>query len=136
MKAAETCRAESSTDLSFPTGAVVVKDVQIIGRGANQSALRNKKLLEFHKDVFCVRRFLRIPTGKKYWICPGCSSSRHHAESRAVKDAQKKGMETKGADLYLYGHWWCCEPCWKVMMDAGIRNVYLLINSEIMFGKR
>lgn len=38
-------------------------------------------------------------------------------------------------DLYLWGHWWFCEPCWNAMIEAGIRDVYLLENSEVLFNK-
>ena len=53
----------------------------------------------------------------------------------AIKDAITKGNQDKlpGADLYLYGHWWCCEPCWNAMINAGIKNVYLLKKSEVLF---
>lgn len=135
MKEAERVRNTMSTDLYHPTGAVVVKDGMIIGRGANQSALKNKKLLEFHKNVFCLRRLFKVPSGQKYWACPGCSSSRHHAEPRAIKDALKKNASIEGADLYLYGHWWCCEPCWKAMIKAGIKHVYLVEKATEKFKK-
>ena len=109
-----------STDGGHPTGAVVVKDSAIIGRGANESF--------FHKRVGCVRKGLRkvfpVPSGKMYWTCPGCSP-RFHAEQQAIKDAKKNGHDPKGADLYLWGHWWCCESCWEKMIDAGITRVFL-----------
>ncbi len=109
-----------STDVSHPTGAVVVKDGIIIGRGAN-SAL-------FHKWVGCVRKGLRkffpVPSGKMYWTCFGCSP-KFHAEQQALRDAKKKGHSSKGADLYLWGHWWCCESCWGKMIDSGITRVFL-----------
>ena len=143
MKEAIKFRDLESTDAQHPTGAVVVKDGVIIGRGANQSALKNKKLLDFHKNMFCVRRFLKIPSGQKYWLCPGCASCRHHAESRAIKDALRnlKGKpniangvsSTAGADLYLYGHWWCCKPCWDNIIVAGINRVFLVEGALEMF---
>jgi deoxycytidylate deaminase len=124
-----------STDFFHPTGAAIVKDGKVIGIGANQSALKNKKLIELHKNGLCVRRVLKIPSGKKYWLCLGCSSCRHHSETRAVLDAWKKGLDTKGADLYHYGHWWCCKPCWDSMIKAGIKDVYLVDNAEELFKK-
>ncbi len=124
-----------STDQNHPTSALIVKDGKIIGTGANQSALKNKKLIDLHKNGLCVRRILKIPSGKKYWLCPGCSSCRYHSETRAVLDAWKKGFDTKGADLYHYGHWWCCKPCWNSMIKAGIKDVYLVDNAEELFKK-
>src|SRR3989344_9229421 len=135
MKAAETACREFSTDRQHPTGAVLVKDGKIFAKGANQSALKNKILLGLHRQGWCIRRLFRIPSGQKYWLCPGCASSKNHAERQVVKDARKWGTETAGADLYLWGHWWCCEPCWNAMIKAGIRDVYLLEESERLFDK-
>lgn len=135
MKEAMDMRNNFSTDAYHPTGAVTVLDGAIIGKGANQSALKSAKLIELHKKGWCVRKFLKIPSGQKYWLCPGCSSCRHHAETRAVLDAVKKKGSARGADLYLYGHWWCCKPCWDAMIKAGIRNVYLADNAEELFKK-
>ena len=133
MREAMRLRNEELTDFQVPTGAVVVSNGEIIGRAANQSSLKNKKLIDFHKNVFCVRRFLKIPTGTKYWLCPGCAQFRHHAESRAVKDALKNKDYIKGANLYLYGHWWCCKPCWDAMIAAGIDKVYLVEGATGLF---
>lgn len=121
-----------STDMFQPTGAVVVKDGQIIGRAANQSALRNKFLISLHRKYFCIRKILKIKSGEKYWLCPGCASYRHHAEAGAVKDA---AGNAKGSDLYLWGHWWCCKPCWDSMIKAGIKNVFLYTESGKLFKK-
>jgi tRNA(Arg) A34 adenosine deaminase TadA len=124
-----------STDKVHPTGAVVVKDGKIIGSAANQSALRNKYLLDFHKKYFCVRRFFKIKSGEKYWLCPGCASHRMHAEPRSINDAREKygTSAVKGADIYLWGHWWCCKPCWDSMIKSGIKNVYLVENATDLF---
>ena len=124
---------ELSTDAQHPTGALIIKDGKAIGHGANQSALKNQRLIKFHKEAFCVRRFLGIPSGQKYWLCPGCSSSRHHSERRAIQDARKNGFDANGADLYHWGHWWCCKPCWDAMIAAGIRNVYLVEGATQQF---
>jgi deoxycytidylate deaminase len=133
MREAKRVRDNMSTDKNHSTGAVVVLNDEIIGRGANQSAMKNEKMLAFHKNVFCMRRFLKIKTGTKYWLCPGCSSSRQHGETRAVKDALKNHASIKGADLYLYGHWWCCKPCWDAMIAAGIDKVYLVEGATELF---
>lgn len=133
MREAEKVRNELSSDKNYPTGAVIVKGGKIIGRGANRSALKNSKLIKFHREKFCVRRFLKIPSGQKYWLCPGCASSRNHAEPMAIKDARKNGQNLKGADLYLFGHWWCCKNCWDKMIAAGINNVYLVEGASELF---
>jgi deoxycytidylate deaminase len=58
-----------------------------------------------------------------------------HAEPRAVRDARKNCSDINDADLYLWGHWWCCKPCWDAMIGAGIKNVYLLDESIALFKK-
>jgi deoxycytidylate deaminase len=135
MKEAMNVRNSFSTDMGHPTGAVIVRDMKIIGMGANQSALKNKKLVEIHRKGFCIRKFLRIPSGQKYWLCPGCASFRHHGEVRAIRDAINKNNSIKNSDLYLYGHWWCCKPCWNSIIKAGIKDVYLVDNASELFKK-
>lgn len=114
------------SNLSMPGAAVVVKDNQVIGRGSigNNPAHING----------CVRVKLNMPTGQGYELCDGCHPH-NHSEPSAIRDAQEHGKETKGADLYLWGHWWCCEPCWEAMINAGIDHVFLLENSQVLFNK-
>ncbi len=135
MIAAKKARAELSTDSGHPTGAVIVLSGVVVGRGANQSTLKNRTLHEMHRRWFCLRRFLKIPSGTKYWLCPGCASSASHAEPRAVRDALSRQSSISGADLYLYGHWWCCKPCWNSMIVAGIKNVYLVEGAREKFSR-
>ncbi len=135
MLAARQARLDLSTDHYHPTGAVVVWGGQIIAREANQSALRHPRLIRWHHGGVCVRRWLKIKSGEKYWLCPGCSSSRHHAESRAARAAQMTGLDLSGAALYLWGHWWCCAPCWSAIIEAGIGEVYLLEGSTVLFNR-
>jgi deoxycytidylate deaminase len=135
IQAAKEFAREYSTDRQHSTGAIVVKDGEVIGRGANQVPLKNPKLKELHKNGWCVRKVLKVKSGEKYWLCPGCSKSSDHAEQQAVRDAMKHQKGAKGADLYLWGHWWCCESCWTAMLNAGIDNVFLIEGSEILFDK-
>lgn len=132
MAVAMKVRNEQSTDSSVPTGAVVVKNNIIVGQGANQAALKSKKLFNLHKK-FCIRRMLKIRSGQKYWLCPGCAKPKDHAETRAIKDALKNNTDIIGADIYLYGHWWCCKSCWDKMIAAGVRDVYLVEGASEMF---
>ncbi|MEK7609832.1 MAG: deaminase [Patescibacteria group bacterium] len=126
-------RNQFSTELNHPTGAVVVMDGKIIGKAANQAALKGKKTQELHKKGLCFRRILGVPSGQRYWLCPGCAQFRHHCEVRAIRDALLNEKSIIGADLYLYGHWWCCKPCWDAMIKAGIKNVYLVENATELF---
>lgn len=126
MLEAGTYAKEHSLDDAVKTGSVVVFDRAVIGRGANGS--------EYHKTHECERVKRGIPTGQGYELCEGCHP-KNHSESRAIQDATRNGHDTNGADLYLWGHWWCCEPCWAAIQKAGIQNVYLLEGSERLFNR-
>jgi deoxycytidylate deaminase len=126
MLLAKNVAKQGSLDLLHPTGAVLVKNGKPIGAGANGSV--------FHTHLGCVRKLLRVPTGKSYFLCGGCSP-KNHAEQKAIKEAQSKKLSPKGADIYLWGHWWCCESCWQTMITAGIKNVYLPKGAWEEFGQ-
>lgn len=127
MEAAKQIARKQSLDENMPNGSVIVKNGEIIGRGANGS--------NYHKEHGCERVRRNIPTGQDYELCEGCHP-KNHSEPKAIADAQKAGMpDLSGADIYLWGHWWCCEACWKTMINAGIQNIYLLKDSEILFNK-
>ncbi|HWO07555.1 MAG TPA: deaminase [Candidatus Paceibacterota bacterium] len=115
-----------SLDDAVKTGSIIVKDGVIIGRGANGS--------DYHKTHQCERVRRGIPTGQGYELCEGCHP-KNHSEPRAIADALKNDGDTRGADLYLWGHWWACEPCWKAITEAGISNVYLMEGSERLFNR-
>ncbi|HUT22135.1 MAG TPA: deaminase [Candidatus Bipolaricaulota bacterium] len=135
IRAAQEIRDNDSTDLMNPTGAVIVKNETVIYRSANKAKLENPTLLKLHSK-YCVRRILRIPSGKGYFLCPGCADHKQHAEFRAVSQAIKEGLDVLDADLYLYGHWWCCESCWNKMIEHGIKDVYLLENAHAIFARK
>lgn len=115
-----------SLDEVMPGAAVVVKDGMILGTGANGS--------DYHKKQKCQRVILGCRSGEGYELCEGCHP-KNHSEPSAIRDAIKNGRDTNGADLYLWGHWWCCKPCWDAMVEAGIKDIYLLENSEVLFNK-
>ena len=104
-----------------PTGAVIVKNGKIIGRGSNAG----EKVSE------CPR--WNSPTGENYGPCKDVCKQEGHAEATAVKDMMKNQTDYEDADIYLYGHWWCCKGCWDAMIQGKIKNVYLLDKSWEMF---
>ena len=126
MREAKAWAKEHSQDKLMPNTSLIVKDGSIIGRGANGS--------DFHEKHGCDRVRRGIPSGHGYELCEGCHP-RNHGEPRAIQDALANGHDPRGADLYLWGHWWCCEPCWNAMIEAGIENVYVLEDSEKLFNK-
>lgn len=124
-----------STDRMQSTGAVVVRDGEILGAGANQVPLKNATVAAWHRKGLCVRKLFNVKSGKGYWMCPGCAQFSDHGERQALKNAIKKHGDISGSDLYLWGHWWCCQPCWNAMIAAGIVNVFLMEGSDVLFEK-
>lgn len=126
MAVAKYLASFDSLDKTMPGAAVIVKDGEIIGGGANGS--------DYHEKHGCERVRLGCKTGEGYELCEGCHP-KNHSEPKAIRDAQNSENETQGADLYLWGHWWCCKWCWNAMIEAGINRVFLLKGSEILFNK-
>jgi tRNA(Arg) A34 adenosine deaminase TadA len=135
MIAAKEFAREHATDRQMPTGSVIVKNGEIIGRGANQVPLKSPLFTRIHKDYLCVRRILGIPSGQKYWLCPGCASSKNHSEARAARDVVKNSKDATDADLYLWGHWWACEPCCVAAASVGIKRIFLMEESARLFNR-
>lgn len=104
-----------------PTGAVVVGWDAVLGAGSNAGRRAEE----------CPR--WGSPTGENYVLCRTVCRQESHAEVAALSDALNKGRIVSGADLYLYGHWWCCKDCWDKMIAAGIRRLYLLEKSWEIF---
>ena len=126
MQAAREYALEYSRDSAVKTGSVVVKNGEIIGYGANGS--------DFHLTNECERVKQSIPTGQGYELCEGCHP-KNHSEPRAVADAKTRTEDLSDAELYLWGHWWACEPCWNAIEAAGIPRVFLMERSEQLFNK-
>jgi len=127
IQAAMTYACQYSLDATMPTGSVIVIDDRIVGRGANGS--------DYHLTHPCERIKQRIPTGQGYELCAGCHP-RNHSEPRAIDNALATNQDLSHAVLFLWGHWWCCEACWNRMLDCGIKTVYLLEQSEVLFNKQ
>jgi len=117
----------ASLDEVHPTGTVIARGPTVMGFGANGSG--------YHKHNECERKKRKIPTGQGYELCEGCHP-KNHSEQRALEDAVRKGGITDGSDLYLWGHWWCCNWCWDAINKAKIGRVYLLEGSEVMFNNK
>lgn len=126
MQMAKEYAKKYRSNLVHPAAAVVVKNGEVVGIGS----IGNNP---YHLNG-CERVRLNMPTGQGYELCEGCHP-RNHSEPRAIASAIAAGYDSRGADIYLWGHWWCCEPCWSAMLTAGIANVYLLENSEVLFNK-
>jgi dCMP deaminase len=109
-----------STCNSRPTGAVLVKDRQILASGYNGSmpgAPHCSDQLMPDGSPYCHRRALGIADLDKYnW----CRAS--HAEANAIAQAARHGVPIRGASLYV-----TLEPCFvclKLLATAHIEKVY------------
>jgi deoxycytidylate deaminase len=125
MQAAKKTCDQHSACSWWPTGAVVVKNNQIIGAGANSGVFQ----------PVCPRVEHQCESGTGYHFCQEKCQQIGHSEITSIDNALTLGQDPQGADLYLYGHWWCCEPCWNHMIKHGIANVYLLKNAHLIFTK-
>ncbi len=107
---------QHSLDPGHPTATVLVKGHQIISSGANGST--------YHDQYGCRRKELNIPTGQGYELCEGCHPKNHSEPTaiRAAAAAHKTHLLSE-ATAYLYGHWWCCQPCCAALEQAGITKV-------------
>jgi len=105
--------ASLSTCLSRPTGAVVVKDRQVIASGYNGSLPGEAHCMD---DGQCFRRSLEWPEAMKYDMCRSA-----HAEANAIALAAKKGVSLEGASIYCTLE--PCITCAKLIVMSGIVRV-------------
>jgi len=109
-----------STCNSRPTGAVLVKDRQILATGYNGSMPGAPHCLDqtmADGSPYCHRRALEIADVDKYNYCRAS-----HAEANAIAQAARYGVAIKGATLYV-----TLEPCFvciKLLASAQIAQVY------------
>lgn len=105
--------ASRSTCLSRPTGAVVVKDKQVITTGYNGSLPGQSHCMD---DGVCFRRTLKWPEAMKYDMCRSA-----HAEANAISLAAKKGVSIEGSTIYCTLE--PCITCSKLIVMSGIARV-------------
>lgn len=114
---------------SRQVGSVIVKEGKIIARGHNSGN---------REPAPCPRVEQNLPSGIGYELCPHCGESdlMCHAEADTIKNAEIFGADTSGGELYLFGHWWACAPCWKKALAAGIMKIYLVYEAATIFKER
>ncbi len=125
---AKKVREQLAGDPLYPVGCVLVKDGYVAARAGNGF---NRGSSVVH---VCPRVVEECPSGTGYELC-GLHDSPGHAETMLMQIVKEQGIDPRDADVYMYGHWWCCEPCWKAMIDAGVRDVYLLENAHVEFDR-
>jgi deoxycytidylate deaminase len=136
IQAAKSAAVKYSLTSVFPIGIVAEKGGEIIGEAGNGNGYHENNLETSGHRKGCVRRHLnderekrgqaKFKGGEGFELCPGCHAD-SHAEANLIKriKEENKYAELNGANVYMYGHFWCCKPCWQKMLDAGIKNVYL-----------
>ena len=128
MLEASLARQTNAGDSLYPVGAVLVKEGIVIARAGNGF---NKGPGQVH---VCPRVVLDCPSGTGYDLCtlhepPG------HAEQMVLSEALRLGADPQGSDMYLYGHWWACEPCWTALLQAGVRDLYVTDDAHERFSR-
>jgi hypothetical protein len=64
-----------------------------------------------------------MPTGVGYEFCKTICKQKNHAE---IDVCIRAGNNGRGGNLYLIGHYYCCEPCKLFMNKSGIKTVTIL----------
>ncbi len=105
--------ATRSTCLAFPVGAVIVKNKQVLATGYNGPPSGSEHCLS---QGFCYPGLSSCDASK---VLP---SRAVHAEANAIAQASKHGIATEGASIYVTLE--PCLSCLKLVMSAGIREVY------------
>lgn len=125
MRAAARAQKERAGDPLFPVGIVLVRDGQVVaqaGNGFNQGP----------QTHLCPRLLAGCKTGEGYDLCH-LHDPEGHSEPMLMKAARDAGIPTAGADVYMFGHWWMCEPCWKTLIDGDVRDAYLVDDAHLRF---
>ncbi|MEK7503278.1 MAG: hypothetical protein AAB556_02420 [Patescibacteria group bacterium] len=111
---AEQIAKDNSTCLKLNTGAVIVKNGEIVGMGWNMCSPGEGVFCHGDKVAECAR--MNLPSGQGYELCKPI-----HAEVMAVLSA---GMENcKGATLFLSGHYYACWNCESTVRFAGVAEI-------------
>lgn len=113
MKIAELV-SERSTCLRRKVGAVLVQDRRILATGYNGAP----KGLVHCQEIGCLREKLKIKPSERIEICRGV-----HAEQNALVQAASFGI--KVADAFLYCTHQPCITCMKLLINAGIKGIYV-----------
>lgn len=106
---------ENSTDDTTKTGAVIVKDGNLVSRGTNAFA-KNVEITEKRSTPEAERIF------------------QDHSERNAIYNAAKSGIPLKGSEMYTT--WIPCPACINGILFSGIKRVVFHYDSAIKKHKR
>ncbi|MFA5132185.1 MAG: hypothetical protein WC444_02545 [Candidatus Paceibacterota bacterium] len=134
MQAAKEAATKYSLTPLYPIGILAVKGKDILCASGNGNGYHESNIHAEGHIEGCRRRFVsqervknggeKIKPGEEFDLCIGCHTD-FHAESNLIRKAVDLGVDLRGADMYMYGHYWCCGSCWGKMNKAGIRKVFL-----------
>ena len=111
-----------SSCLRRKVGAVIIQDTptinyNIVSTGYNGSPAMRQPCIELG---YCYRDQHQIPSGTQL---ERCRASGSHGESNAIALASKHGQKVYQSDMYIYGHYACCDMCKGLIANAGISRV-------------
>lgn len=105
--------AKRSTCIRRSVGAVIVKNKRILATGYNGAPSGMTHCI----DAGCLRETMKVPSGERHELCRGI-----HAEQNAIIQAAYHGVSIKDADLFCTNL--PCSICAKMIINAGIKNIY------------
>jgi deoxycytidylate deaminase len=126
MQEARKAREECAGDPLYPVGAVLVNNGAVVARAGNGY---NQGAGNIH---VCPRIVFECPSGTGYEMC-GLHDAPGHAEYMLMQAAEQGGLDTTNGDVYIYGHWWACEPCWHALIRHGVRDVFVTDDAHERF---
>ncbi len=106
--------APDSTCLRAQVAALVVKDGAMLAAADNSP----HECYDCSK-IGCIRDIQQIPSGQRREICYGIC-----AEQRVFSMCVKKGIQLKGATMYVTSH--PCRVCEGLIAESGIKRVIYL----------
>jgi len=106
--------ATRSTCLRRQVGAVIVKQKKVLATGYNGAPSGLRHCL----DIGCLREEMGIPSGQRHELCRAI-----HAEQNAIIQAATSGVSIEGA--ILYSTTFPCILCTKMLINAGIKEIYI-----------
>ena len=106
--------ATRSTCLRRQVGAVIVKQKKVLATGYNGAPSGLRHCL----DIGCLREEMGIPSGQRHELCRAI-----HAEQNAIIQAATSGVSIEGA--ILYSTTFPCILCAKMLINAGIKEIYI-----------
>ena len=116
IEIAKTCSTRSNCFRAKVGSVIVGEDKKIKATGYNGTP---SKVISCYELGKCYRMENNIPSGTMYETCRSI-----HAEQNAIIQAGQDRCQN--ATMYIYGHEFICILCKRFIVQAGIKDVYLL----------